>query len=324
MATLPNILNCASRQGHTGVPTSCTHNPDLLIGILAVPKGTVWASAQLADIQTTIQDGLINDTYASGYHYFGDFVGISDDSEDRQQETLGYGEKVTTRDEQYYWTFRYTEGHMCKHKAYLKFKGRENEFDFFLVDKSRNIIGTEAYDADGFLTGMKGLDLYEFYENNWKPKDGTNDTMYQLSIGLRDSKEINEYYAFITVGFKVSDLNQIQDALLIPVSTLDGGDVNVQVVSGCGGLNMVKNYPDIVDATLFTAVNKATGADIPIDGLTSAGTGDNQYLVFDLDETDPDYPASGEDLQIVPDPTSDFTTAGISYFSFNTLTLTEV
>lgn len=319
-----NYLNCASVQGHTGLPTSCSHNPDLLQYILAVPKGTVWNAAALADIQTTIQNGLVNDTYSSGYHLFGKFTAIDNQSEDRQQETLAYGDKVTTRDAQYYWTFRYNDGYMCKHKAYLKFKGRENEFEYFMIDKSRNVIGTEAYDANGFLTGIKGLTFYEFYEQNWMPKDGSNDSMFQLSVGLANSKELNEYYAFVTLGFDISTLDQIIDVVLSPLTTLDGGAVTVSVLAGCGGQNLVKLTNDWADPTLFSVKNTATGATITITGISVTGVGDNQALLFDIDEADADYPTSTNELTITGVAPSVIEAAVGGFYRTNSITLTEV
>lgn len=311
-------------QGQTALPNSCTHNPDLIIGLLAVPYGTVWDATALANIQETIQDGLINNTYAEAYHYFGDFEGIDDQSEERQQETFGYGNKVTTRDERYYWTFRYTDGHMCKHKAYLAFKGRENEFQYFIVDKSRNIIGTEAYDADGFVTGMRGLTVYELYENNWKPKDGTNDTMFNLSIGFSDSKELNEFYAFVTVGFDISSLLMVKDAVLSPLTTLNGGAVTVAILAGCGGQNLVQNYPALATAGLYTANNKLTGAAVTITGVSITGLGASQAILFDIDDTDPDYPTSGNYLTITLDPPGDVFTAIGDYYRAQPVDLKEV
>lgn len=320
---LLNNLVCASRQGHTALPDSCAHNPDLITGLLAVPKGTVWTATQLAAIQTTIQAGLVNDTYSSCYHYFGAFEGIDDQSEERQQQTFAYGRKTTTRDEKYYWTFPYLDGYMCKHKAYMQFKGREDEFDFFILDKSRNIIGTEAYDTYGFLTGMKGVTLDEFYENNWKPKDGSNETMHSLSIGLKDSKELNERYAYITVNFNISDLNMIKDIVLTPLTTLDAGAVTVAVQAGCGGTNMLYANSDLIDASLYSVKNTVTGATIDITGVSSTGIGNNMALVFDIDETDTDYPASNAYATItMAAPSVIFAAAG-DYYRANSFDIIE-
>lgn len=318
-----NYMNCASDTTQTALPDSCTNNPDLLEYALAVPAGTVWTATQLAALQTTIQAGLVNDTYGSAYHLFGKFEGIDDQSEERQQETLAYGTKTTTRPEQYYWTFRYLDGYMCKHKAYLAFKGREAEFDFFFIDKSRNYIGTEAYDADGFLTGMKGVSLSEFYENNWKPKDGSNQTMFNLSMGIANSADLNERYAFATAGFDIEDLNMTKNAVLNPITTLDDGALTCSLLAGCGGQNLAEQISDFVDATLFTGKNTETGASVALDALTATGTGANTALVFDWDETDPNYPAAGEYLTIEFVAPSAIYTATGQYYRGNTVTIEE-
>lgn len=312
MATL-NLAGCASRDGNTGLPSSCVHNPEQLIGNIALPKGTVWGAAELADIRNTIQNGFLNATYTSRYQRFGRYEEIADNSEERTEQTFGYGNKVTVRGEKYFWTFTYIDGAFCAHKNYLKFKGRENEFDFLFVDNAGNIIGTEAYDTDGNLAGLKGVAVTEFRENNWKPNDGSATTVYTLNIGIADSADLNERYAFVTVDFDVFGLGLVEDVVLSNISTLAAGIVAITVIGGCGGQNFVESFPLIADASLFDIKNRITGQDIDADTVTILGSGQNSYLRFDLDDTDPDYPAVGEDITIkLKDVTTVAATLGIN------------
>lgn len=315
MASYLNQLVCAAFGGNTGLPSSCTHNPDLLIGMLAVPKGTTFTAAQLADFETVIQAGLVNDTYSSRFHLIGTFESIDDQSEDRQQQTYGYGRKTTTRDAQYYWNFTYLDGAMCMHQNLLKFKNREREYEFFLIDKSSNVIGTYTTNTNNEYL-FKGLKFTEFYENNWKPKDGTNETVYMLSAGIADAKQLNEFYAFAKVDFDFWSLNTVKDVRISALGAVSGtGEVNIGLYDGCGGRNLVQLYTtDLAATTNFSATNVSTGAAITITATTVAGVGQSSYIIFNMDDTDGDYPAAGGQIRIDLVAPSVLVAADLDYF----------
>lgn len=326
MGNLLNQLVCASVQGNTGFPKSCKHNPGYIRYALAVPFGTVFTLAEIAgDFQALIQAGMVNDVYGERFHLFGKFMGLTDDSVEKQTKEYSYGDTVTTRGARYVWTFDLEEGAMCEHKSYLAFKGRENEFQFLIIDSDRNVIGTEIYDADGNLTGFGGVDLIQFEQNNWMPKNEAENTMYTLTMALADSKQLNEYYAYVTVGFDIGRLNRVQDAYLTALTTLDDGVVTLGLVSGCGGVNLVQtNGADLADPLLYAATNFTTGAVIDIDTVVVTGAGASSALLFGIDNTDPDYPATGAKLVITPDTISSLATAGVAYYDIKPIQLTEV
>lgn len=241
-----NQAACVTLFGNTGMPTTCTFNPGLIIGALAMPTGTVLSPSDLADIQATIQDGLINDTYGSRFHLFGKFEGINFQNEDRQQQTYGYGRKVTTRPATYYWQFPWLDGALCKQIAYTRFNYREGEFEYLLIDDQRNMIGTLGYTATD-LQGLRGLSVSEFYTENWNPKDGTNETQFMTNIGLADATQINQYVSMANLDFDIFALNQVQDVNLI-LTSADGeassvGGFTLDVIAGCGNANLVELFP---------------------------------------------------------------------------------
>lgn len=291
-----NQLLCSVVGGNTGLPASCTFNPDLIIGAIAVPKGTLIGEADLADFETYLSDGFIHDTYGSRFFRFGKFEGIDNQSEDRQQQTYPYGRKTTIRDAVYYWTFTYLDGAMCAHKNYLQFKGRENEFEWFFVDKSGNVLGTTKYSATTSERKFKGIKLSEFYPNNWKPKDGSNETVYSLGFGIANAKDLNENLAVVQTDFDIFDMDVVMDAEIVLLEAIDGsGDVDMTILAGCGGsTNLVEEYgTNLVATGNLTVTNAATGAAITKTSVTVAGTSPNKYFTLNLDFADTDYPASG-------------------------------
>jgi hypothetical protein len=322
MATLGIITDCGAGGGNTGLP-SCQWNPDLIIGSLKIPKGTVLTAAQLVDLEATIQALLVHDTYASRAHRFGRFEEIDDQSEDRAQKTWGYGGKTTTREETYDWVFYYTDGGFCTHQAYKRFSGRHREYDELFIDQSGHLIGRKALDANG-VYGLAGIQLKEFYVKNWKPSNGSDPAMYACNYKAADAKQLNEQLVSIEMDFDIFALDTIKDIDLQPVGTtiVDAdGDINVSVTSGCGGQNLVELYgATIANAARFAVTNASTGVAIAF-AVASGGSGDSAYVAFNVDDTDAAYPSAGGHIKIETVAVSTVHTAVGEYYESNELIL---
>jgi hypothetical protein len=296
-----NQLKCAVVGGNTGLPSSCTFNPDLIVGAIAMPKGTLITEANLASFQTYLAAKFINDTYSSRFHRFGKFEGMDDQSEDRVQHTYPYGRKITTKDSVYQWMFTYIDGAMCAHKNYLQFKDREDEFEFLFVDKSGNFLGTIYYSTTTNERKVKGIKLSELYPANWKPKDGSNETVYSLTFGIKNARDLNENLAVIQTDFDVFDMDVVMDAEIVLLEAIDGsGDVDMTIIAGCGGSqNLVDLYGTALVATAnINVTNAETGAAITKTSVTVAGNSPDKYFTLNLDFSDTDYPASGKYIRV--------------------------
>lgn len=289
-----NQTSCQTQRGNTGLG-KCNFNPDLIKFILAVPKGTTWDADDLADIQSVIAAGLIADAYSSRFHLFGPFEAIEDQSEDRQVQTLGYGTRITTRDEQYSWMFQVLDGYMCGHKNALKFKYSQGGYDYIFIDNSNNYMCTFTSDATTGATLTKGITFTEFYVPNWKPKDGTNENVFRIGITVANAKQMNENLVNFNTDFYIGDLPRIQDVELQSISALTGtGEVNIAISGGCGGNNLVEDYlTALVTSGNFTVQNAATGGAITVTSWAVAGTSPNRYAALNMDSADTDYPSSG-------------------------------
>lgn len=298
-----NRLNCATAGANLGL-ADCFINMDLIVGAIAIPKGYGYTATQLVDFQATLRAQAINNTYANRVFIMGQFLEIDDQSEDVQMKTWGYGAKTLTRDETMDWVFPFLDGGMCRFKQMKRFNNTQNKFDFIFVDKSGTFWGTTGTDATTGDLLFKGVQLSQIFTYNLKAPDGSNTVLYRTKFSLLNPKQLNENAAYVvnTTFDPFNDIQMIQDVQLSTVGskTASGsGVVNVAVLAGCGSANLVQLYGStIAVAGMFDVVNTLTGAAIAITTVTIAGTGDNQYLVFDLDSADPDYPASGAYLTI--------------------------
>lgn len=318
MASINAIPNCALPGGNLGVP-ECAINPALIVGAIAVPKGTTFNAADIADFQTTLQTLVTNATKIERGQIMGGFLEIDDQSEDIQEKTYGYGQKVVTRDEQYVWSFQYLDGGFCYHRQMLGFKGKEGQYDFLFVDSAGVIWGTQATDATTGAPAVKGIALTQIYVYNWKAATGSDPARYMVRFTIANAKQINEQAAFISdLGFDVfTDINLVQDINFDFVTSDEvdaDGDIALALTTGCGGTNLVSAYPtEVVNASRYTVVNTATGAAISFT-VASAGTGDGAYLAFNLDDTDPDYPTAGGYITIAAVAPSAWAALDLPYF----------
>lgn len=318
-----NLVNCGAGSGNLGKP-DCSVDFGLIIGAIAIPKNSVYTANDMVDIQTTIQAQLVNDTYADRAFRMGIFKEIDDQSEDIQEKTWGYGDKTVTRGEVYNWVFGYYDG-FCLHKLMLGFKDRQNEFDYLFITQDRKVIGTQAVDANG-ITALGGIAMSQFYVYNWKPATGSEPANYRVKFAVADATQLNEWLGFIEVDFDIFRLNVIQDVILDVVGTtriVDAdGDINISIFAGCGGQNLVTTYgATIANVARFSVTNTLTGAAITLTGVTITGSGSSQYLAFNIDDADTDYPAAGGYINISMVAPSVLNTAGLGYIQSNTLTL---
>lgn len=318
---------CGPASGNIGNGGGCNFDIGLIVGAMPVPKGTVLTAAQVADLRATLQAMLVNDTYASRAFRMGRFLEIDDQSEERQQKTWGYGKKTTTRGETYDWVFYYTDGGLCMHKNMMNFAPNAANYDYFFYDDNRNLIGTSGVDANG-VQGFAGVSIDELYVAPWKPANGSDPAMYMVNFKISDTTQLNESLAVIQqIPFDLFSLSVVNNVeLLVPSGStiiVDAdGDIPIGIQGGCGGQNLVERYgATIANVARFAAKNQLTGAAITITGVTITGVGASQYLLFNLDHEDTDYPSAGEYITINMVSVSTLNTAGLGYIESNVLTL---
>lgn len=285
MAELNKIVCQDATGNNTGIP-SCYLDPKQIIGVILTPVSYKIAAADMADLQTTLQDSTLAGAGSRIYPLL-NFVALqADNSEAPTKQNFGYGASLTVREGNYNLTFQYTDGGLCLHKQLRTFNGKK--WGAFLVD------------ADGVIFGYKNgadlqaIPLVEFYAQPWKPNDGSNVAQFLVDVSFKP-QYLNEFVGFIATSddFDIAtSVTGLINVVIKEVTALAAGVVKVQVITSCGGANLYDQYKTALSQVgAWLATNASTGAEITVSSVT-ANDADNSFSVT-LDTSDTDYPSSG-------------------------------
>lgn len=139
---MPNSLNafsCIASVSNTGF-TSCHYTPGLIEGVLLVPRGYEFTTAQISDMLTNVQDGLAEDVQADRFQLIKTFVGMEDKSSEGVYEATPYGGNRKIRNGKYSYTFEYIKGGACLHQKISSLDNKQDLFDVIYVDTQNNVV----------------------------------------------------------------------------------------------------------------------------------------------------------------------------------------
>lgn len=283
--TILNTKSCDTELGNTAVP-KCALDPALIKGGFLVPPGFELTAAQLAT-SATLQTALaaaILDIPSKRVYPLPPFEAVTDSSEDVTTQTLGYGTPVTIREGKNVWIFQYLVGGVCLNNQLRTFN--KAGYRVIFIDDDNTGLATKNKTGDGAV----GITLADYYAYPWKLNDGSNTTAYRLKF-VFDPKYINDWVAFFNPSdFNLIELTGLQQVYLSKISRVLGV-IKVTASVGCGGDNMHDLYAsELADETLWTAVNAATGASIPITTVAD-DTVDNGWTITLDTATSPPYTA---------------------------------
>lgn len=285
--SLLNSVNCITDAGNTGVGT-CFLDPTKIIGAILTPKGYTLAAADLADsaaLLAKLQADTLSSLKADRIYPVMNFVEINDQSTGLQKQTFAYGPEAPVRDGINNWGFKFRKGGLSLLQK-LRLFNKSTAYDFLFVDDRNVIYGTQ--NADG--TGLTAIPSMYFWAHQWKPNTGSAAAEYMAEFAFLP-QYVNEYLAFAEAGFDfTTNVKGLVDVTLSGAGAVTSGVFNI--AANGGGANLGDLYPtELADATLWTAKNTATGADITISGVTYDNV--NGKFVLTLATTAPPYPASG-------------------------------
>lgn len=295
-------IECLENVENTGVD-ACTFDPKMIVGVIMTPKRFQISLTAMtggdAAVLTFIQDAILNDNKALRLFPINNLEGIADSSEALVVQTMPYGGKHVAREGMLDWTLQYVSGGLSLHKKLRSFNG--NAYDFFLVDSSNQIIGTQGVDADG-NTVLQAIptDGGFFWAAPWKAADGSKVTDYgiRLVFAPKYVNDFVEFYAFGSGYDLPSLLLGIETVhLSSPSANATSGSYNVVGLTEDSKTNVVTLYPtQLAVGDLWTAQNAATGDAIEIVSVTVnqvvGGAGIPGFVVALL-KTDANYPAAG-------------------------------
>lgn len=292
-----NTLNCGvSGYGNTGFG-SCVLNFDRIAGAFLVPRAYVLTPANIAALQTKLQaDAQAADPINRIYpiHYF---LGITDNSADVTDQTLGYQSLIEVNPGDYNWLFQYVEGGLCLNKALWKLK--KGNWSVLFYDKTFKLFGYKSG------SNLKGVPLKKLNVPKWRPNDGNANTMLTQVGFVFEPEYINEMIGFVDtsdLSFALTDILGLQDVALTSLAARAAGVMKIGAVTGCGSVNLFSTYgANLANVAAWVASN-AAGALITI---TSVAQDTNlKGWTVTLDTTDPDYVSGGPVSIQLADPTT--------------------
>ena len=136
-----------------------------------------------------------------------------------------------------------------------------------------------------------------------------------MTFAMQNPDEFNTSWGIVSFDKSVDllyELNSLIDTeIVVHTAMTSGGLVKLQINDGCGATNLADTYStELATASLYSAINVATGAAITVTSVTYAGA--TKTFNVQLDSADPDFPASaGGLIKITIGDVSDLITAGV-------------
>lgn len=282
MANL-NQLVCANQVANTGF-SSCFLDLSQIVGAFIVPNGYSLTAAKLLDIQASLALDAKAASKLNRVYPIGDFVSVNSATEAKTVQTFSYGGKKVVREGDYDWTFEFTEGGMCLHKALRAFNSNGG-WSVIFFDSSFKLFGTT-----GVVEGsLYAIPTKVMWANPWTPNDGSKSTMYSFQV-VFEPRFINQDLAYAVAGSYLTDINGLQDVKITKNTWVENtGVVNVSAVTACG-TNLLDVYPtELAVIGAWKANNKVTGAVITIASVAAVPA--TKSFNVTLDTADPDFPA---------------------------------
>lgn len=287
MANLNQIV-CTNKVANTGFG-NCFLDPANIIGGFIVPNGFLLDAASLADLQVSIELATKEAIKLNRAFPIGNFVAMTDNSEDKTVQTFAYGGKKVVKEGDYDWSFQFTEGGVCLQKALRSFNSN-GSWSVIFYDANFVLYGTTGPDANA----LYGIPLKVLWTSPWKPNDGSNSTVYTIQT-VFEPRFINEELAYVQAGSYLDDLKGYQDIILKARTWVEAtGALNITAYSRCG-TNLYDLYPTELGAVAaFKANNAFTGNAITITSVT-ANPATKSFDVV-IATGDSDFPAAAQGI----------------------------
>lgn len=252
MDTELNKLQCGSDKKNTGFG-DCPLDMQFVKKALKVPTGIAFTAAEILAIEATLRTGILAPK-AQRIYPFPTFVQITDNSEEAQVITYGYGAKAFGREGVNDWTFQFLDGALCVSK---NLKTHDGPGDYLFVDADGKIFGTKVGDT------LKGVPCLM---KTIKPKvnDGTNPTVYSVRF-IFDPNYIWGNVGFIdrVDGFDPFSLEGLQDIVLTKAAGGTTTAVKLTVTTGCDKLDLGTVFLDeLTEETNWVGTALVGGASV--------------------------------------------------------------
>jgi hypothetical protein len=260
-------MDCKNVGGNTGVGT-CDLNSQRIDGFIFVPKNAAIPKST-ADVVTFLVSKIKLDSKGQRYFPLFGVQQATNNSEEAQTGTLGYGYSVKQRNGNAIaqWDFPFS---FCKAKSIIQFDGWNQ--GIYLVSSEGNIIGKNSLDKKSIVPFLP--QQFDVVAADMFNTGSTDVQLISVSVNFGDKLKLIEQAQFIkSEDFDADQLQGLVDVEL-NIEAQAAGYVDVSVITKCGDVNLFDSYQtELALAAVWTAINKATGASVtPTSVVAQAAT----------------------------------------------------
>lgn len=261
MSAMKRACNVSDSIRNTGV--DCSVNMAAIVGVILVHPSFTFDDDDLADPVAFFTDALHATSPNRAFPIFGLQAPVQKLGNNKEADvtaTLDDGTVVPIRYGMVNKLFSTTAGGLCLAKALQSFN--RSGYAVLQIDTFGRMLAGKA--ADG---GYRGL----YTTNVWSPSPDEADFKNPQFTNFQISYSPQEYVNGVILdgGDQLLALMGLIDGEIFG-ATATTTYVELGIRSGCSGTDWIAEFgADWENATLFTITNKATGADVPITGVTT-------------------------------------------------------
>ena len=289
-----DAIQCGGAQSSNTGNLSCEFKPQNITGVILTASNKSFTQAEIEVMDVTLAELFVNDTKSLRAFPIKPFTSTTSNNSEDVTTTTDYGTENFVRDGKIGMSFRMDEG-LCYWKKLRSFHQQQTSFKAILIDEVNNVLwGSKS--GDNFA----GFSLQQLAIPPFTPNTGAEVFFFMIDLQFKNIKEF-EKSTIIQFGedINVMDLaTGMLDVDLKAITTISGaGVVQVQAFTGCGAVNMYDVYStNLSNGAAWLARNKSTGNAITVTTVTAVPGAKSFSL--DLDTADPDYPTSGNSLEV--------------------------
>lgn len=304
-----NTVNCAADWANTGFGDCPWHM--LLEGVIQVPKDAVFTEAQLGALVAHVNTKVIENNRLLRFYPWPKFQKMEPSGGDPNKVENDDGSSTVTWENDYLFTGQFYAGGVPVNNALRTRNGQ----DIYYIGYGRGYAFGEQ--VNGQYKGFKGTN---YWSNAQKPGAFKVKSEYVFTFNVA-ALSLNERVWYVKAP-GIDELEGLKSLVLLPTTdpVMDGTGLVIADLKQKGyGDDYLEMYGAEIAGLTFTAKNAETGGAITVTGVSLVAG----KLNFNLDDTDTDFPAVGEDLIIVGPSVSALIAAGVLQAEILPLTVTR-
>lgn len=257
-----NILSLAPVYMNTG-PMKNFLQPGPTVGLILIPKGKTFTSAETDSFASTLTALINNNTDSLRAFPIQNLVGVEDKSTNATVNTTGYGNMQYVKPGQFAFNYEWDLGGLNFQNVLQNYNNAQDSFDVLLLDSTNNVVIGTKYGTYGF----KGLTLSQLWCELPKWNDGSNPTRYYLGLALADSSQLTSRLAYIkldTATYPVTDFVGLKNLEFSTYQTITSGVAKMKLTTDFGATDLYSLYA----AALTTLTASWSFADLAGNSIT--------------------------------------------------------